>query len=82
MGEVASLLGGDYRAYAALPYVAAAAKAGALNRVPSPTRAELAANGLAPRRRGGDGDASRIPDARVTCDCDFPQSTRYAAAVP
>ena len=49
------LLGGDYRAYA-LPYVAAAAKAGALNRVPATTRAELAA-GLAHAAARGDGDA-------------------------
>ena len=53
--EVASLLGGDYRAYA-LPYVAAAAKAGALNRVRATTRAELAA-GLASAAARGDGDA-------------------------
>ena len=45
LGEVASLLGGEYRAYA-LPFVAGAAKAGALNRVHAATRAELAA-GLA-----------------------------------
>ena len=53
--EVASLLGGDYRAYA-LPYVAAAVKAGALNRVRATTRAELAA-GLASAAARGDGDA-------------------------
>ena len=55
LSEVASLLGGDYRAYA-LPYVAAAAKAGALNRVPATTRAELAA-GLAHAAARGDGNA-------------------------
>jgi hypothetical protein len=55
LSEVASLLGGDYRAYA-LPYVAAAAKAGALNRVRATTRAELAA-GLASAAARGDGDA-------------------------
>ena len=55
LSEVASLLGGDYRAYA-LPYVAAAAKAGALNRVRATTRAELAA-GLAHAAARGDGDA-------------------------
>ena len=55
LSEVASLLGGDYRAYA-LPYVAAAAKAGALNRVHATTRAELAA-GLAAAAARGDGDA-------------------------
>merc|ERR1739841_305731 len=55
LSEVASLLGGDYRAYA-LPYVAAAAKAGALNRVRATTRAELAA-GLAAASARGDGDA-------------------------
>ena len=49
LSEVASLLGGDYRAYA-LPYVAAAAKAGALNRVRAATRAELAAGARGRRR--------------------------------
>ena len=66
LSEVASLLGGDYRAYA-LPYVAAAAKAGALNRVRATTRAELAA-GLAAAAARGDGDAGGDADGAGSLD--------------
>ena len=53
--EVASLLRGDYRAYA-LPWVAGAAKAGALNRASGATRSDLT-TGLSAAANQGDGDA-------------------------
>ena len=53
--EVASLLRGDYRAYA-LPWIAGAAKAGALNSASGATRSDLT-TGLSAAANQGDGDA-------------------------